>query len=236
MLKYSLLAEIRFKESVGHQLGSQYGENINNWLRLTNFNNRTGKRSSFVQHFKKVSRETKNNPTKYYRDNHDAIPPWILLPNLTIGEFKNLYSILNPSDREPVVESILYLSGQASQLQISYVSNALSVLWHFRNSLAHGSRLIDFHSRTSISLMQTQSVYGLSFLSQDEYQQKKIGANDLFCFIAVINLLLGKIDRENFLGEIKTFFVELQQLSETSTLFDSYLVKTRLPSDFLQRF
>lgn len=234
LLKYSLLAEIRLKEIVAHRLGEQYDTDISSWLDNSHFRTKADRAASILNEIRDVASTTNKNPTKYYRNEHDSIPPWILLPNLTIGQFKNLFSLLSPKDREDVCKKILY-KDRITEHQKNYVKNGLDVLWEFRNTLAHGSSILNFKSSTKIPLTITQSIYGLTFVSKTEYDNDYLGANDILCFIGVLNIFLGHIDKKNFKKELITLFDSFDSVEATSSVFKNYYSGLKLPEDLSQR-
>lgn len=234
LLKYSLLAEIRFKEAVAHRIGEKYGENLSEWLDTTHYRARDNKSESILRELQEIANTTNDNPTAYYRNQHDTIPPWILIPNITIGQFKNLYTILTPNDKEYVCSEMLY-SKKVTEVQKKYIKQALSILWEFRNNLAHGSRLLSFESATKINLTTSQSTLGRNFIKLDEYRNKKMGSNDLLCFLGVLCILLGNMDINPFRSELVTLFDSFKENKQLKDIFSNYYLEIKLPNDLKNR-
>lgn len=238
LLKYSLLAEIRLKEAVSHQLAKSFGENLETYLDRSHFNNRTGRRNSILGNIKRTARNTHDNPTYYYRNSHDTIPPWILLPNLTFGQFKKLYNILKSEQKSKVVKSILYIPDDrdVDQISESFVGDGISVLVDFRNTLAHGSRLLQYKSGTTIAFNTIKQIFGTNFLSEEEYQNDEIGGNDLFCLIYTIFKFCGNIDSEMFKIEIENLFNSFSNTPGIKDQFKIYYHAAGLPQNLSEKF
>lgn len=230
LLKFSIVAEIRVKEAVAHELADTFGESEIDYLNFNNFKNRN-RRISITNQIKEVAQTTSNNPTAYYRNNHDVIPPWILLPNLMLGQFRMLYGILESDQTENICESILYLD-EPNEEQVGFIKTALAILNDFRNTLAHGSRLINYKAtHEPISFQTIQLVCGPEFITEEEYNEQHIGADDLLSLIYIIMKLCGQIDSELFKNELNNLFNVFRGYPQ----FEMYYKSTNLPIDLDRR-
>lgn len=235
LLRFSLLAEIRLKEAIANELGKSFGVDPINYLDKSHYTNRTGKKNSILNKIKCVLNTTYNLPTSYYRNNHDVVPPWILLPNLALGQLRLLYISLKPQQLNAIVKNMLYLDGAPTEEEKGFISNGVGILLGFRNTLAHGSRLLKFHSRSMLGYDSIVSVLGTHLLSENEYYDLNMGKNDFFSLIIVIIILLGKIDKPIFTNSItglmQTFTIDPTMKKH----FENYINENNLPSDLSYR-
>jgi len=234
LLKYSLLAETRLKELTAHALADSFGESMDSYLANQHFSNRNRKRDSILRQIKHVGETTENNPTKYYRNRHDEIPPWILFSNLMLGEFRSLYGILKSTEKDFVVRNIMYIPEEQSikDDERGFVKSSLAILNDFRNTLAHGSRLIKYNAtHGSISYDVIKSIFGSTLLSEHEYTVNKNGRDDLFCLICVIMKNCGRIDSASFQNELQTWLVSMANNFSGENQFKKYYELTGLPQD-----
>ncbi|KRN36141.1 Abi family protein [Lactiplantibacillus plantarum] len=232
LLRYSLLAEIRLKEATSNVLAQDFGVDPINYLDRRHFTNRTGKRNSILGQINSTLKKTDNMPTKYYREHHDVVPPWILLSNLMLGPFRLLYISLKEPESDKIVKHTLYLHDSPSEMEKAFVSNGLGILLAFRNNLAHGSRLLKF--RSTKSMMPYNSIISVvdsSFLSKSEYDSLNIGKNDLFSLIIVITFFLGVIDRPIFINSITNLMQTFASDSTIQKNFNNYITESNLPPD-----
>ncbi|WP_436629652.1 Abi family protein [Latilactobacillus sakei] len=234
LFKYTLLFETRFKESMAYVL-SRYGVSIDEYLAPDHFTNRTGRRGKILDHIQDIE-NSKNDPTKYYRENKNHIPAWILFNNAMFGQMTTLYSILKPTDKESVIRCLFYITDLESNQLISeqlklYVKEALQVIRDFRNDMAHGSRLSHFTSRSSINYPCQKYLFDTDLI--DTRKTAGSGTNDLFCFISTLFILCGDYDKGMLRNELIDWQNRYESTPETKETISYYLDSTGLNVNFI---
>lgn len=173
----------------------------------------------------------------YYRENHNHIPPWILVNELTFGELFFWYKCL-PQDIKININSEL-VSQSADGIDTELFIPMLDLLREFRNFFAHNSvlsqmkseRQLDKSQLKKITLKNTNSIKPADIISQN---------NDInCCLIAILCLsndydqidyfyrqlyaLVNIIDEEPLSGN-KNFFSDIFNLStRTLQLLKAYI-------------
>ncbi|MEE6647832.1 Abi family protein [Limosilactobacillus pontis] len=100
--------EHRFKEAVAHDLATQIGIGEADYLDPLKYKRRKfNKAISITAFLLGIAYHTDKYPTKYYRDNYDCIPPWILLNNVTLGQVRMWFSIFNSHMTANIISEML---------------------------------------------------------------------------------------------------------------------------------
>lgn len=82
----------------------------------------------------------KDNPTKYYRENKNHIPPWILTQNLYFGTNIQLYSIQKSNIKTAIVQKMVPIKENENlDAKKELFSCLTEILRQFRNTAAHFS-------------------------------------------------------------------------------------------------
>ena len=122
MLKNSLLVENIFKTKLSYVLSKNFGVNVYDYLNPKHFKN-NNRRNIY---FEKVKREIfrrihkfNPQPTQYYLENLNHIPPWILLRNVEFGNAINLYRLLRSPYKDQLANSLIQDSSN-SKLNIDF--------------------------------------------------------------------------------------------------------------------
>ncbi|ANY14229.1 hypothetical protein BCY75_09585 [Latilactobacillus curvatus] len=234
LFKYTLLLETRFKESMAYVL-SRYGVSMDEYLDSGHFTNRTGRRGKILAHIREI-KSSRNDPTKYYRENKNHIPAWILFNNAMFGQMTTLYSILESADKERVIRCLFYITDLESNLPVSeqlksYIKEALQVIKDFRNDMAHGSRLSHFTSKNSINYPCQKYLFDTDLI--DARITAGIESNDLFCFISTLFILCGDYDKGMLRNELINWQNRYESAPEAKDNISYYLDSTGLNVNFI---
>lgn len=145
ILKYSMLIENVFKTKLGYTLSSDFGVDTSFYLTQSKYResyrnpNSTLTFLSVLSECNKTIADDKiaNNPTLYYRENHNHIPPWILLKNLSFSNTINLFKLLKDLQRNKIIEELIPSTSIELNDKLNFVICSLEAIRAFRNAAAH---------------------------------------------------------------------------------------------------
>lgn len=108
LFRFTLDLERRLKENMSYAIAKNIGINPKKYLNPRYFNTRhAAKTEKILGEFTYILKNTKSNPTKYYREKYDVVPPWILLNNAMFGETRMLWGILASKLKKQVLLAML---------------------------------------------------------------------------------------------------------------------------------
>lgn len=191
---------------------------------------------------------SKNNPIAYYRENHNHIPPWILVQNLTFGQIVDYYQIQQHDFKTEIVnEMITSIEKEyGKKTEEDYADqkknlfyNTAQILSCFRNAAAHTSPLYLFKAKEHIKNYDAPSketlerYLGEGILKSNEYSSLKTGG----LYVALLSLLL--LNRDSF--QRRLLISKLQSLEQIwkeepfSEDYKAYKETAGLPDDYVER-
>lgn len=204
ILKYSMFIENIFKTKLAYTLSRDFGVDMTVYLAKSKYKE-SYQNPNNVLTFDMVQLEclkTRNdnkiasNPTLYYREHHNHIPPWILLKNLSFSNSINLFKLLKNTQRDDVVNALL--PDETSKIiplndKTNFIICALEAIRVFRNAAAHN---LDF---TALRTDETRKIPSRTlsrclpgnFLIKKE--NKKIGKNEKVYLKGVYGVMLSMI-------------------------------------------
>jgi abortive infection bacteriophage resistance protein len=177
---------------------------------------------------KKVYHFSKDNPTKYYRENHNHIPPWILFKNVSFNTIIDLFSFLNKNEKlELISEYDFFITNKISDDEkIEMFKNMLNIVRKFRNKIAHNYKIIGVHlDKTMLHLRNIRTILPYKLISLGDIKNKR-GENDLYSMVLSLLFLL-----EPYF--LKLFFIyELNNFKYPGYI--NYFNKCNFPANFIE--
>ena len=242
LLTFLLRIETRYKESIAHQLGMNYGDIFENYMNPSNF---VGK-NKFIHDEVDFFTETRNKlltkrnttPTKHYSMVKGYLPPWIFLHDLTFSPINSIFKLLKPVLKRSVISYMLYDSTNfeksVSSESIEMFNYSMALLVEFRNILAHNSRI--YRSKVNLFEKVNYSILtlflGNSCISKEEFDEG-LGNSDFMCLLLLIKILSGPLDSEEFVTHIVALFDDYTE--SNSHLTKLYFKSLGLQTDFISR-
>ncbi|WP_367378139.1 Abi family protein [Enterococcus gilvus] len=194
--------------------------------------------NSLIKSIRKTRNSFNSNPTKYYRDNKNHIPPWILFRNISLWEAKSLFQVLKVSEKiKAIPELFPYYSYFSPDITSKIMIDSYELMRIFRNNMAHGSRAYATRPKASLPLVAIETILGPQIVSKEEHKTG-VGRNDLFGFLLVVSILSQDFDI------LQTTFEELQRMelkyrSLENQLdfspFNDFLEFSNLPPNYIER-
>lgn len=128
-----------------------------------------------------------NSTTSYYKNNHNHIPPWILVNDLSFGTTILWFRILPAQQKQEITTAIFPYSDSVDiQKRTDILLNMLQLIAEYRNLIAHGNRTFTTMISDILSYKDIKKFSNDIILKRSEYK-KGIGKNDFYA--AVISIL-----------------------------------------------
>lgn len=208
-------------------------------------------KTSVLKELHELSTTTKKYPTVWYRKNKNHIPPWILFMNADLGTMNQLFKIL-PSNLKNEINAELLPNNFNNKNLAIYLKNisveernraiiektnslmflGMELMRTFRNSIAHNSRTLGFHSEFKLPTILKNATKTWNLYTAEEYSTLNIGKNDIYALIIWIVLLQNsKKEALHFLNQLRTFFKKEQNQNQ----MNKFMMSNNIPVDFYKR-
>lgn len=129
---------------------------------------------------------------KYYRNNHNCIPLWVLVNEMTFGNIIHFFELMKPAEREGASRMIAEAVGRWGDKRTGYFGGdkmfkTAEVLRRFRNVCAHDERL--YSKKVGISpVSYFQMIWMLEhYLTKSEFEE----------FVQRLSSLINEFSRKN---------------------------------------
>lgn len=249
LFQYMLDIEEHFKNAIAYTVSKYFGVNnywkndevnplrdINSYLDMSFYPNQP---TAILDELHELSLTETKNPTAYYREHSNHIPPWILFMNVTLGTINRYYQILPTKMKIEVINEMLpekmvrnnFADGNKGR---HIFFNGFELMREFRNCVAHGSRFYSHRSKSYPLSMQLRKKVQYRELYSNSEHSSGTGERDLYALL--IWLVLCSQDdlvAKSMVSDINSFF------SNTLTNFPSakepFFNECHLPEDFIAR-
>lgn len=178
---------------------------------------------------------TDKNPTAWYREHSNHIPPWILLSNATFGEINRYFQEL-PSDLKLEIADEMFpnnLGSLVDNQKLNTLFNMLEILREFRNCIAHGAKFSSFKDEKHDLTKKIKNCFNLnsSDLYTNEEYRNSLGRNDFFSLLIAIIILYPDVGyAKAIIKRIESFVSQMDNRSKSA-----FLSISNLPDNFLTR-
>lgn len=234
LLKYSIYVENVFKTKLAYIIAKNFGVDENVYLNAKNYNIPSSKKKKFkdvLKNIKKVINHPQtDDPTKYYKNNHNHIPPWILLKNVYFNDAIDLYSFLPTNLKKEIVEEYFTYKNFKNNEELELFMAMITIVRKFRNKIAHSGKVITYKctGNVEIHLKNYKKIVPNNFLTDLDIKNEK-GKKDLFSMILSLVILLNN---PNLLVSMAN---ELIFILDSSDLTKTYIKISNLPPKFRDR-
>jgi abortive infection bacteriophage resistance protein len=231
IFKNSLIVENSFKNKLAYMLADKISEHQDYYLSSKYYVPAVNKYIVFhkvkdeiftnIRYYDNQSNTYIYNkqPTKHYFENHNHIPPWILMKNISFGNAINLYRLLNKHLKENFTDSIITSNINVND-KISFYTSALNLIREFRNVIAHNLKFVTFQqNRFRLPHKTTIKILNNSTLTDNVNMFNNLYA----CILAIYLLLDLPILRYNFLTDIYKLMSENPLKSTPGKLITAHM-------------
>ncbi|ANZ64488.1 hypothetical protein AYR62_10595 [Secundilactobacillus paracollinoides] len=206
-LSQILMIEKNFKTVLSYHIADQFGVNsgIDGYLTKTNYPHSSSKKGIVKKTLKQLIDVRDGNtkiiqglPIKHYRKNHNHIPPWILIDELSFGQTYYWFNSLKFEDEILVSKKMLSLkSSKVSDADYTELfKDAMTCLRQFRNFFAHNSVLSQMQCSQQLKLQKIKKILNDDIVIQNTEIIFKNRNNLFACFLCVM-LLSNDSDQLN---------------------------------------
>ncbi|MFC4761017.1 Abi family protein [Fructobacillus durionis] len=212
ILQAILSIEKNMKSVFQYELAQQFGTLESNYLSNVIYSKR-GQLTKQVLHTLHHKNQQSKNVSKTllaYRLSGN-VPPWILIENISFGQFNCWFQISPTNIREKVMTDFFIPASINEETLIAF-QNTIDYLIDFRNGLAHGEAIVQIHSKAPLTLSYIRSFYEEEVITDEEFNEG-YGQQDFFGLLLVIGILLKQSERQIF----------KDQLINLLNIFDSLL-------------
>ena len=129
----------------------------------------------------------------YYHENHNHIPPWILLKNLSFSNAINLFKLLKDTQRDIIVNELIPNAQITTSDKINFVFCSLEAIRLFRNFAAHNLDFTALRTDETRKLSPTVISKLLSGSGLIKKENKKISATERAFFRGIYGIMLSML-------------------------------------------
>lgn len=163
---------------------------------------------------------------------HSDLYSWRSLEPETFVKESLSFQELREINNDDEFDNIIDKRGQAL---IELTRNMITVIKDFRNTLAHGNRLIGFRSRQQLNFHFLKIFVSSKTVSDKEFYSQQLGKNDLFACMISLVLLMDKFDSMYFLDQLEAWEKSNSSTLESKNAFNKFIKSCNLPIDFVAR-
>lgn len=242
LYKYIMMIETTFKSSLSYYISLELGSDQQRYLDKSNYSNgyviQTGAFKgaySIEKTFDKVTSRIEDSRVpsiRHFRENYKNVPPWIVIPTLSLGVVYEWYKLCRSSIKRNVANIFLYPQ-KPDELKKELFLQAMKTVHLYRNIVAHGSRLmiheIPLKTRLKERLMR-------SYLTDEDFCSAYIYERTfrLFAlFVSICTLLSNRPTiKKDFIDELAKLFKQLEH--QNKRIYDLLLYRVYLPKNFVE--
>ena len=238
--KYSIYAENSFKTKLSYILSKEYGESADDYLKKENFKTKENNKSKehleqTLENIKEVLCNSFDEPTNHYRKNHNHVPAWILLKNVTFNDSINLFSHLRKALKLEMINRFFSHDDFTDDDYIRLFKNMITIIRKFRNRIAHNYKVITYRIESKYQLYQKNmfkiNPYGL--MRWKDF--KKVGKDDMFAMIlSLVVILDNPLLVKSFIDELN-LLLNNDYSNFSTNIMEEYKKITGLPLDLDKR-
>lgn len=217
LLKYFLIFEKDIKSKISYRFSEEH-TSANAYLDIRSFTNNPDKLKDTVELIaiiaSTISRHAKRSGSsiKHYLDNHQEVPLWVLVNQLTIGNVNNFYKCVDDTLKDRIARdySINYRRhyNTVASIPKETLMDILKTVNMFRNVCAHEERLYCFKLNRPSRSTNISNILSIP---------TNLLTGNLFTVIAQLKLVLIKKDFNDLIKNLKDLFSRFESKFSTIT-------------------
>lgn len=203
----TLEVELSLRTAIAYTLSEDFGVKESEYLKYKNFkqgetfeeHGRVTNERNEMLNILKGFRKRDIEPLNHYRENHNHIPPWILMKETSFGNLKHIFKLLKGPQKKKVI-SICYGIDidKVSDEHTALFKDSLALINAFRNRAAHNGRIFNFKPE-KYPIRYNAIFHPHNGFSEASYR-KGNGKNDLYTLYKTLEMF------ENFNAQFNLEF------------------------------
>lgn len=243
----SVSIENYFKNILAYVLAESFGVSTDEYLRYSHYlpkrrlGNAEVRRDRIIPKLKDIAFHTPDNPTKFYRNHHNHIPPWILLKNVSFSQSIDLLRLLKRTEKNKILEFMIPIHESPVDCY-PVLLYTLTIVRRCRNTIAHNLKFTSFDCSRYMNNLSKKSLRKFIsplLLSDEELDTYKFLGGIYGYIILSLSLIPDKITKMLIVHRLLSTFL----LKNDGILFSPVEVKIRskyfeglnIPSDIRER-
>ncbi|MGG2103907.1 Abi family protein [Lysinibacillus pakistanensis] len=188
IMKTSLDIECNFYTTLAYCIALKYGEKESDYLKFSNYKNTKGKeRKKFFDIVEGKLAFSQHPALVHYREKYGNIPPWILVKDLSFGNFIAWYKLCDQDIKERVISLMTGLT-PTEEVKERFIKS-LEIFNTFRNRAAHGGLIYNFKTRAELPFIKDR--HTIFDIGKGKYRQD-IGRSDIASFNIALYFLYSE--------------------------------------------
>ncbi|MGP1470008.1 MAG: Abi family protein [Schwartzia sp. (in: firmicutes)] len=233
-----MFIENYFKSLLSHCIAENFGVHQGNYLDKKNYNHASSKIifADVKRDIEKVYTQSYPPiPTRFYLQNHNHIPPWILFKNISFGSSINLFRVLKSPQKNAIANEIIPDATILQSEKIEFIVAGLNLIRKCRNLIAHNLKFVTFQGSPKDSLKPKILVALLpQELTMTDQRYPRLGNKDLYAvFLFIYQTLNTPYLRYLFVKDVSRYIVP--PTDGNVALFPQYADITGIPHDLFDR-
>lgn len=225
----ALRIQMHLANTIGNIMAKHFGINSDRnaedyYLKPEYFNNQSLRRN-----LEKELRENKYNPTRYYRENKNHIPPWILTQNLYFGTLTRLYKSIDAQLKNEIIQNMFPWTEINEPIQGLFF-DSLEIIRCFRNFAAHSQPM--YSSKADVDNPLSYTILSETIGNVID-NRKQLSKNGLYSAMIAAMLLCTHFQRQEFISDLELFDVTFtKKIPNNYKLYKNYV---EMPHDYLKK-
>ena len=159
--------EEHLRAATAEVIARNWGTDHNEYLKREHYRDRNVTKDRFsLKNILNVLRQniaSDKDPIKYYRENYDIVPPWILFKGTYFSTLINLIRLFKNQQKRELIQIMYHLDETTSSFPIvvKLFSETLFMCLDFRNRSAHGGRIYNFEPLDTTFLLKNPDLLNL---------------------------------------------------------------------------
>lgn len=230
IFKNLIKIETTFKSHLSYFLANEFGVKKTEYTNPKNYKTYLSAEDLFEKIKEKKHIDLSKDPANYYLEKYDDLPPWVYLKHIPFGDTINIYNELDKEHKLRIINDWLHLPKFNDDEKRDFFAELLKFCKDFRDTIAHGGRLLNYESEKTVRFMFTKKLIKPSLFNAKDFQIYK---NKVFYLMICMQIILPNYrDRKKFVNEITSVYSTY--LKETENHFlDMFLSVASLPPDFM---
>ena len=215
LFEASIFIEDYFKNVLAHTLAKNFGVDTSEYLAPDNFIPFRGRgkkgtsRKRLLEELRIQYEHPRDNPTLYYLNHHNHIPPWILLKNISFSDSIKLFSLLKRTEKQEILQ-LMQLSSIPYQDGVQILEYVLTMIRKCRNAIAHGLKFTEFNAARygkNLNKKALRQLIPAALLTDEELYKKDLHYGVYGYILFSVLLMRNPFEKVLFSGRLIDYMI-----------------------------